>query len=76
MNLIVCSFAAELFKINNPQQRLRYDPHLFNTFVKESQAGVFVANEGALLHEATEHLSLGHEGVKPLLGAVSALHEA
>lgn len=50
--------------------------HLINTLVKESQARVFVTDKGALLYETAEHLSLGHEGVEPLMGAVSALQEA
>lgn len=51
-------------------------PHLINTLVKESQAGVFIAYKRALLYEPTEHLSLDHERVKPLMGAVAALQEA
>lgn len=51
-------------------------PHLINTLIKESQARVLVTDKGALLYETAEHLSLGHEGVKPLMGAVSALQEA
>lgn len=51
-------------------------PHLINTLIKESQAGVFVTDKRALLYEPAEHLSLDHERVKPLMGAVSALQEA
>lgn len=51
-------------------------PHLIDTLIKESQASVFVTDEGALLYETAEHLSLHHEGVKPLMGALSALQEA
>lgn len=51
-------------------------PHLINTLIKEGQAGIFITDKGALFYETTEHLSLGHEGVKPLMGAVSALQEA
>jgi len=50
--------------------------HLINAIIKECQAGVFITDEGALLDEAAEHLSLGHEGVKPLVGALSAFYEA
>lgn len=56
--------------------KISCEPHLINTLIKESQAGVFIADKGALLYEPAEHLSLGHEGVKPLMGAVSALQEA
>ena len=51
------------------------EPHLINALVKESQAGVLITDEGALLYETAEHLSLDHEGVEPLVGAVSALQE-
>lgn len=51
-------------------------PHLINTLIEEGQAGVFVADKRALLYEAAEHLSLDHERVKPLMGAVPALQEA
>lgn len=51
-------------------------PHLINTLIKESQAGIFIADKRAFLDEAAEHLSLHHERVKPLVGAVSALQEA
>lgn len=51
-------------------------PHLLNTLIKESQAGVFIADKRALLDEAAEHLGLDHERVKPLVGAVAALQEA
>lgn len=51
-------------------------PHLINTLVKERQAGIFITDKRALLYEAAEHLSLDHERVKPLMGAVSALQEA
>lgn len=51
-------------------------PHLINTLIKESQAGVFIADKRALLDEAAEHLGLDHERVKPLMGAVAALQEA
>lgn len=50
--------------------------HLINTLIKESQAGVFIADEWALFYETAEHLRFGHEGVKPLMGTVSALQEA
>lgn len=51
-------------------------PHLLNTLVEEGQAGIFIADKRALLYEAAEHLSLDHERVKPLMGAVAALQEA
>lgn len=51
-------------------------PHLIHTLIKERQAGIFIADERALLYEAAEHLSLDHERVKPLMGAVTALQEA
>ena len=51
-------------------------PHLINTLIKESQASIFITDKGALLYETAEHLGLGHEGVKPLMGAVSALEKA
>lgn len=51
-------------------------PHLINTLIKEGQAGIFITDKRALLDEAAEHLSLDHEGVKPLMGAVPALQEA
>lgn len=50
--------------------------HLINTFIEESQASVFVADKGALLYETDEHLCLGHQGVKLLMGTVSALQES
>lgn len=56
--------------------KISCEPHLINTLIKESQAGIFIAHERALFYEAAEHLSFGHEGVKPLMGAVSALQEA
>lgn len=51
-------------------------PHLINTLIEESQAGVFIADKRALLYEAAEHLGLDHERVEPLMGAVPALQEA
>lgn len=51
-------------------------PHLVNTLVKERQAGVLIADERTLLDEAAEHLSLDHERVEPLVGAVAALQKA
>lgn len=79
VGLTFCSFCCtnthKQRKIN-PQNQFSYNPHLINTFVKESKAGIFVTDKGALLYEPAEHLSLGHEGVKPLMGAVSALHKA
>lgn len=51
-------------------------PHLINTLIEEGQARVFIADKRALLYEAAEHLSLDHERVKPLMGAVAALQEA
>lgn len=56
--------------------KINCKPHLINTLIKEGQAGVFIADKRALLYEAAEHLSLGHEGVKPLVGAIAALQEA
>lgn len=50
-------------------------PHLINAVIKESQASIFITDKGAFLYEADEHLSLGHEGVKPLIRAVSAFQE-
>lgn len=52
------------------------EPHLVNTLIKESQAGILIADERALLDEAAEHLSLDHQRVEPLVGAVAALQEA
>lgn len=49
--------------------------HLINTLIKESQAGVFIADKGALLDETDEHLSLRHQGVEPLMGTVSTFQE-
>lgn len=51
-------------------------PHLINTLIEEGQTGVFIADKRALLYEAAEHLSLDHERVEPLMGAVPALQEA
>lgn len=42
-------------------------PYFVHTVVEESQAGVFVADEGALLDKADEHLSFGHQGVELLV---------
>lgn len=56
--------------------RISCKPHLINTLIEEGQAGVFIADKRALLYEAAEHLSLDHERVKPLMGAVTALQEA
>lgn len=50
-------------------------PHLIDALIEKSQARVFIADEGALLYETAEHLRLDHEGVEPLVGAVSALQE-
>ena len=47
--------------------------HLVNALIKENQAGILVTDKGALLYEADEHLSLHHERVELLMGAVSAL---
>lgn len=49
--------------------------HLLNAIVKEGKAGVFVADEGALLNEADEYLGLGELGVELLVGAVSAFEK-
>lgn len=56
--------------------KISWKPYLINTLIKESQAGIFITDKGALLYETAEHLGLGHEGVKPLMGAISALEEA
>lgn len=56
--------------------KISWKPHLINTLIEEGQAGVFIANKRALLYEADEHLSLDHERVKPLMGAIAALQEA
>lgn len=53
-----------------------HKPHLINTLIEEGKAGIFIADKRALLYEAAEHLSLDHERVKPLMGAVPALQEA
>lgn len=62
--------------MKKPMVKISGEPHLVNTLIKESQAGVLIADERALLDEAAEHLSLDHEGVEPLVGAVAALQEA
>ena len=56
--------------------RTQTEAHLVHAVVEEGQAGVLVADEGALLDEADEHLGLGHQGVQLLVGAVPAAQEA
>lgn len=59
-----------------PERESAGEPHLVHTLVKERQAGVLIADERTLLDEAAEHLSLDHERVEALVGAVAALQEA
>lgn len=49
--------------------------YFVNAVVKKGQAGVLVADEGALLDEANEHLGFGQHCVELLVGAVAALQE-
>lgn len=56
--------------------RISGEPHLVDALIKERQAGILIADKRALLDEAAEHLSLDHERVEPLVGAVTALQEA
>ena len=49
--------------------------YLLDAVVEEGEAGVLVADEGALLDEADEDLRLGQLGVELLVGAVAALQE-
>ena len=49
--------------------------HLLHAIVKKRQAGVLVADEGALLDEADEYLGLGELGVELLMGTVSAFEK-
>lgn len=53
----------------------RTDAHLLHAVVEEGQAGVLVADEGALLDEADEDLSLGELGVELLVRSVSAFQK-
>lgn len=70
---ITCSYTAQ--RCSTCEETL-CKAHLINTLIKESQAGVLITDKGALLYETAEHLSLGHEGVEPLVRAVSALYKA
>ena len=72
LNIVIGAFAMNDALLKSIL-KISCKPHLINTFIKESQAGVFITDKGALLYETAEHLSLGHDGVKPLVGAVSAL---
>lgn len=49
--------------------------YFVNTIIKERQAGIFIADEGALLDKADEHLGFGHQRVKLLVWAIAALQE-
>lgn len=49
--------------------------HLLDAVVKKRQAGVLVADKGALLDEADEYLGLGELGVELLVGSVSAFEK-
>lgn len=49
--------------------------YLVYTVIKKCQACILIANKGALLNKADEHLSFGHEGVELLIGAIAALQE-
>ena len=51
-------------------------PHLVHTLVEEGQAGVLIADKGALLDEADEQLGLGHQGVELVMRSVTALEES
>ena len=51
-------------------------PHLIHTLVEEGQAGVLIADKGALLYEADEQLGLGHQGVELVMRSVTALEES
>lgn len=50
--------------------------HLLHAVVKKGEAGVLVADEGALLDEADEDLRLGELGVELLVGAVSTFEKS
>lgn len=47
--------------------------YFVHAVVEEGQAGILVADKGALLDEADEHLGFGHQCVELLVGAVAAL---
>ena len=49
--------------------------YLLDAVVEEGEAGILVADEGALLDEADEDLRLGQLAVELLVGAVAALQE-
>lgn len=52
---------------------IKYHTYFVHTVIEEGQTGVFVADKGALLNEADEHLGFGHQWVELLVGAVAAL---
>lgn len=47
--------------------------YLVYTVIKKCQACILITDKGALFNKADEHLSFGHEGVKLLMGAITAL---
>lgn len=49
--------------------------HLVHTVVEKRQAGVLVADEGALLDEADEYLGLGELGEELLMSPVSTFQK-
>lgn len=53
-----------------------YVSYLVNTVIKESKACILIADKRALFDETNEHLSLGHEGVKLLMGSITTLQKA
>lgn len=59
----------------NTRLLIKRHTYFVHTVVKESQAGVLIADEGALLDEADEHLRFGHQRVELLVRAVAALQE-
>ncbi len=53
-----------------------YVSYLVYTVIKESKACILIADKRALFDETNEHLSLGHEGVKLLMGSITTLQKA
>ena len=56
--------------------RTQTEAHLVHAVVEEGQAGVLIADKGALLDEADEQLGLGHQGVELVMRSVTALEES